>query len=273
MRGSWLAVAALALALPARGDVLRLSNGEALEGKIEEDEPGKPVRIRLDRGTLDIPRASVAGIERGPTRRDQYEERRKALGPGAGPRYELGLWCRKLGLEEEAGREFQEAIRIDPGHVPSREALGHERVGGAWLDPVEAKRAKGFVLVDGKWLSPEEREREIERLSREIEGWKVRAEKAEADAEARRRELEETLGRMRAREADWLALRSEIDRLRAELSRPAIVVIQPAPCPYGIVHPPGHSCGRPGCGLPENAKGPGPPPPPVVHPPPTTTAP
>jgi hypothetical protein len=71
-------------------------------------------------------------------------------------RYELGLWARKSGLEQEARAEFERVIAAEDDHAGARKALGFERAAGKWHTREEALAAKGLVQRNGSWLLPEE---------------------------------------------------------------------------------------------------------------------
>ncbi|HEU4394778.1 MAG TPA: HEAT repeat domain-containing protein [Planctomycetota bacterium] len=82
---------------------------------------------------------------------------KSAAAKTADDRFAVGLWCREKGLLAEASAEFREAVRLDPEHAASREALGDRRVDGRWVGTAEAMARKGLVLHDGRWLLPEEK--------------------------------------------------------------------------------------------------------------------
>ena len=88
--------------------------------------------------------------------RDAWAER-SAAAKTATDRYALGVWCRDKGLLPEATAEFREAVRLDPEHAASREALGERRVDGRWTTPEEAMARKGLVRHEGRWVLPEEK--------------------------------------------------------------------------------------------------------------------
>jgi hypothetical protein len=84
---------------------------------------------------------------------------KSAAAKSASDRYALGMWCREKGLLPEASAEFREAVRLDPAHSASREALGEQKVDGRWVSPEAAMESKGLVRHDGRWVLPEEKAR------------------------------------------------------------------------------------------------------------------
>ena len=158
------------------GDLVTLKDGREWEGTIES-ESDQQVVIRTVGGPLAISRSDIATIDRGPTRREQYEERRGALAEDDVDGH-LGLarWCRAQGFTREAEYHFQLALALDPENAEAHQALGHEQVDGRWLTHEEAMKAQGLVRYEGRWLDPAEAERaKAEGLRRELEqSWRKR---------------------------------------------------------------------------------------------------
>jgi hypothetical protein len=104
--------------------------------------------------------AGIAGAGEGasPAALREAWAARSAAAKSAGDRYALGLWCRENGLLPESSAEFREAVRLDPDHAASREALGERRVDGRWTSPEEAMLRKGLVRHEGRWVLPEEKD-------------------------------------------------------------------------------------------------------------------
>ena len=86
-----------------------------------------------------------------------YQERAKKLDTkDAGGHYELGLWCDRKGLPDEARLEFEKVVALDPDHEGARHALGYVRHRDRWLSHDEAMKAKGLVRHEGSWMLKEE---------------------------------------------------------------------------------------------------------------------
>lgn len=64
--------------------------------------------------------------------RQEYEEKRLQAPQNAKGQFELGKWCEKKKLREEAIKAYERAIEIDPDHEGARKALGHKKVLGRW---------------------------------------------------------------------------------------------------------------------------------------------
>lgn len=164
-----LLVLALGFALyapAARADLVVLKDGRRIEGKVLEDSATK-VRVRTSLGELEFPRSEVVSIEKGKTKREEYEERRAAART-ADEFCELGLWCEKKHMRSEAKGCMERAIELDPDHAGAHGWLGHVSYRGEWMTPEERERRmqadreremleRGLVKYGDQWVTPEER--------------------------------------------------------------------------------------------------------------------
>jgi len=160
----------------AQADVLKLRDGRQWEGTILS-ESSQEVVIRTIGGPVTVPRNDIVAISRGPTRQQQYEERRRALAEGdVAGHLALARWCREQNLVAEARTEYEAVLTLDPENAEAHQALGHQQVDGRWLPFAEAMAARGLVEHDGRWLEPAEAERaEKEQSLREEERqWRQR---------------------------------------------------------------------------------------------------
>jgi len=117
---------ALALALGvARGDVVRLRNGNKFEGKIVEESDAE-VKIRTrEGGLLTFPRADVAGTERAEVSIDVYTKRAAALAENdAQGHLDLADYCLKQQLPSQALAELRKVLEIDPQNAAAKAKLG-----------------------------------------------------------------------------------------------------------------------------------------------------
>ncbi len=123
MRRHLAAVALLAAAVLARADVLRLKNGQVLEGKIVV-ETSKEVRIRVGGSELTVPREQVAEIEKGEAPLDVYKQRAAALkDDDADGHYELACYCLERRLVPEAIAELRRTLELRKDHAEARAKL------------------------------------------------------------------------------------------------------------------------------------------------------
>lgn len=177
-----LAAALLTLA----ADVVVLRNGYRFEGAILSDD-GTRLVLRRRWDTIPIESGEVLKVEKGPLSWEQYAEKAKALGAGAGVKERLALakWCREQGLVEEARAEYEAALAKDPENAEARAALNWRKEGGAWV--------RDLPLWAADWLkacppdpAPAAAPEELERRRKRRDGAE---EWLKAAGEARAREL------------------------------------------------------------------------------------
>ena len=134
----------LSVAAPrAAADSFLLRDGTQVEGEVLrafKDEADRVDRweVRTVKGVRILAAAEVRTRKDGggPWPWRVFEEKFAFVdSKDARDNYELGLWARERGLESEAVRAFRRAIEADPDHVKARTALGHQRVGEAWVAP------------------------------------------------------------------------------------------------------------------------------------------
>ncbi len=123
-----LAVGSVALA-----DTVILSNGDKIEGKILEENE-QMVRIQTKYGPVSLAKRGIRSIVREGPAEDEYKEKAAAL---AKDHVELARWCKEKGLEDEAKKHYEMALKFDS-------------------DNADARKALGFVKKDDKWVKGEE---------------------------------------------------------------------------------------------------------------------
>ena len=175
----WCVLCAAASVPPARGDILHLSGGGLLEGRVTRE--GEGYRIVTRHGSSVIPSAQVVRLETRPLPEDEYAERAGTLAADdAMGHYALGLWCRQNNLSDQAKTHFETAVRLDPSLEGAWRAMGFLRDGSEWIAPAEYHRRRGEALFDGQWIPLAEamrRERQRETAAKSAraldEGWPI----------------------------------------------------------------------------------------------------
>lgn len=164
-----LSILFLALsALAARADVVVMKDGRRIEGRVVS-ETATTIKVATSLGELVLQRADVVSIERGKTRRQEYDERRAAA-KTADELHELGLWAEKQNMRREARECMQRAVELDPQHAGAHAWLGNVEYRGEWMRPEERERRmradreremaeQGLVQHEGRWVTPEERDK------------------------------------------------------------------------------------------------------------------
>ncbi len=141
------------------GDIIYLNTGGVIKGKIIKRDLDKLV-VRTPHGVTTVSTDDVDYIEEGGSLKEMYQERLKQIkDDDATAHYNLGVWLRNVGMYDEAKKEFEKVIKIDPNHDYARCELGYVRKGGKWLTQEEYKKSEGYVKYEGKWVLKEEAEK------------------------------------------------------------------------------------------------------------------
>jgi hypothetical protein len=83
--------------------------------------------------------------------RVEYLDRKDRLLSSARGHWELGLWCERNGLEDEARSQFSEVIRLDPSRDAAWERLGYSKVDGRWMTEAQVAAAEAQEEANKVW--------------------------------------------------------------------------------------------------------------------------
>ena len=207
------------IAVPVLADDVYLVNGRKFEGVIAETTDTQ-VRIRMQGGTLSLPKEQVLRVDQGDSNLAEYLRRKDLLKKNptarAGDWLELSRWAHGRELDQAARESALAAAVLDP----KLESLGPVLRGyGYVLDPqldrwipyADSMRRRGFVQVSGQWISREEYQARLQ---------------AQEEENARRYAARQEAARA-ARE-DRLAALAELSLVRQMSQQPA----EPSPYPY-----------------------------------------
>ncbi len=186
----WLAGLSLVAFYSAftEADTVVLNNGGKIEGIVTEE--GDWYLVEMDAGTARIRRSEVATVLDRKTTLEEYREKAAKLAENdAQGHYQLGMWCKSIGLARCARLEFRKTIVANPDHAEARKELGYVKHEGAWMTEEQAMTAKGFVRYEGAWIPREERDLRESLKAKE----KLEAQVRKAEAEARKAEMETKL--------------------------------------------------------------------------------
>jgi hypothetical protein len=154
----------LLLAVPAFADDVYLVNGRKFEGVIAETA-GSQVRIRMQGGTLSLPKDQVLRVEAGDSNLAEFLRRKEALkkspAAGAADWVELARWARAKELDQATREAALAAATLDPraaGLAPILRGYGYvlDPQLDRWVPYADSMRRRGFVLAGGQWLTHEE---------------------------------------------------------------------------------------------------------------------
>ncbi|MBL8861785.1 MAG: hypothetical protein JNK02_07205 [Planctomycetes bacterium] len=156
----------VALAGPARADLLVTKDGRRFEGKVVSETPSA-VKFRTGAGEIEIPRAQIESLTLGKTKAEELAERERAART-AEEVFQVAKWAGEQGLKSHEKRLMRRALELDQKHAGAN--LYHGRVlwKGEWLEPAERDRrareeedaamlARGLVRFEDRWVTPEER--------------------------------------------------------------------------------------------------------------------
>jgi len=215
------------VALPLCADDVYLVNGRKFEGVIAETA-GSQVRIRMQGGTLSLPKEQVLRVDAGDSNLAEYLRRKDLLKKNPSTRaadwLELSRWAHGRELDQ-AGRESAlAAAALDPkleGLAPVLRGYGYvlDPQLDRWIPYADSMRRRGFVQVSGQWISREEYQARLQ---------------AQEEENARRYAARQEAARA-ARE-DRLAALAELSVVR-QLAQPE------APNPYSIYGAPYYGYG------------------------------
>jgi hypothetical protein len=233
----------LLLAVPAFADDVYLVNGRKFEGVIAETS-GTQVRIRMQGGSISLPKDQVLRVEAGDSNLAEYLRRKEALkkspAAGAADWLELARWARAKELDQATREAALTAATFDPrnpGLAPILRGYGYvlDPQLDRWVSYSDSMRRRGFVLANGQWLTRDELQ-----------------EKQRAQEEAAARYAAARQEAARAAREDRLATLAEISAAR-QLAQPDPSQYSPQYQPFygnpfygGVVVSPGFFGGDPG---------------------------
>jgi hypothetical protein len=161
-------IAALLVAGTASADVVRLRNGDLLEGRATD--LGESVQVIRGDQTVVLPWSQVEVVRRDATAADEFESRRATVKDSdAKGLLALALWARRQGLLEESRSAAEAAVAAEPGNAGARELLGEGKTCDGWKCGEAMLKSKGFVHRDGRWMLQSESDALDRRAARESE--------------------------------------------------------------------------------------------------------
>ena len=84
----------------------------------------------------------------------EFEEKFEALAEGDEEAHEeLGKWCLKNDLEDQARDVWEKLLAINDKNRAARTGLGYKLVQGKWLDADEYHAFRGDIRIGGEWMS------------------------------------------------------------------------------------------------------------------------
>ncbi len=139
----------------ARGDVLELTNGGRIKGRVVNDgKTDKSVYvIETAEGQLSIARAHVKRVEFTSDQEAEYRELARTSPDTVEAHWKLSEWCRENKLRDLSEQHLARILELDPNHAEARGFLGFRNKDGQWLNQDGVMAARGLVKYEGKYVS------------------------------------------------------------------------------------------------------------------------
>jgi hypothetical protein len=222
----------------ARADVLELTNGGRVEGRIVQDSAADKTRFTIELpagGRLTITRSEVSRVDTTSEFEAQYTELARTSPDTIEAHWKLSEWCREHRLRNLSQQHLARILELDPNHAEARTLLGFRKAGGQWMTRDQVMAARGMVKYDGRYVTRQHVElldrqkkvessqsdwtKELDRLRRWLTGRRTdRAAEARADILAIRDPMAtEAIVALIRRENDpelrrlWIEVASKLD--------------------------------------------------------------
>ena len=170
----------------AHADIVYLSNGGVLEGKVRYE--GDKVIIEQPNGWITIAADKIDRIETKNSNVQEFDERFDALVKRNAPADDfvsLAQFAASVGMNTRAEQAYKKAIAVDPDNAAARQALGFEKFQGQWMTSDDANAARGLIKHNGVWVTPAALQ-ELLKKEKDIELVRVQLDLKRAQAEVER---------------------------------------------------------------------------------------
>ncbi len=149
----------------AWGDILRLKNGNELEGRVTLLADGN-YRVFMEEGRIVlIPSIDVVKQITAEAPIDRLQRSLKELAPqDRDGLVELAAWAERKGLHKSVVKVYRRILTLDPHHPLARERLGYVAYRNRWV-PRDELEENGLLRFRGGWKTPSEVEKIREKES------------------------------------------------------------------------------------------------------------
>lgn len=153
----------------ARGDVLELTNGGRIKGRIVNDpKADKSVYvIESAGGRLTIARAHVKRADLSSDQESEYQKLASTSPDTVEAHWKLSEWCRERKLRDLSEQHLARILELDPEHAEARNLLGFRKKDGQWMTQDGVMATRGLVMYEGKYVTTQhielmQRKKEVE---------------------------------------------------------------------------------------------------------------
>jgi hypothetical protein len=149
----------LSLTAPAWGDVIELSSGGHLEGKVlpadESNRTTSTIELAAG-GRVTVPRTQIVKIDPVSDIEAQYNKLARSSPDTVESHWKLAEFCREQKLLDQRRRHLERILELDPNHKDARAALGYRQKNGQWMSRDDEMSSRGLVMYQGNWLAPQQ---------------------------------------------------------------------------------------------------------------------
>jgi hypothetical protein len=152
-------VACSPLAVSSRADVIELSTGGHLEGKVlpadESNHTTSTIELAVG-GRVTVPRSQIVKIDSVSEVEAQYNKLARSSPDTVESHWKLAEFCREQKLLDQRRRHLERILELDPNHKEARAALGFRQKNGQWMNRDDEMASRGLVMYQGNWLAPQQ---------------------------------------------------------------------------------------------------------------------
>lgn len=147
-----------AVVASSRADVIELTSGGQLEGKIVQSDDGDKSAFIIDLaagGRVTIPRSEVTRVDATNDAEAEYQKLARSSPDTVEAHSKLAEWCRQHKLTADGQRHLERILELDPNHAEARAALGFRQKDGKWMNRDDVMASRGLVMYEGKYVTPQ----------------------------------------------------------------------------------------------------------------------
>lgn len=155
-------ILAWGVAAPLQADLVKLSNGGELRGRIVRNAPaGKPSSESIQLETLTgatvvVHKSQTQFVTMRSLAVEEYESRARHVADTLEAQWELSEWCRQKTLSKQREVHLLKVVEHDPHHEKAQVALCRVWNAGAWIDRDELMTSQGYVKYKGRYITTQE---------------------------------------------------------------------------------------------------------------------
>lgn len=142
----------------SRADVIELTSGGQLEGKIVQSDDGDKLVFIIDLavgGRVTIPRSEVTRVDATNDAEAEYQKLARSSPDTVEAHWKLAEWCRQHKLTGDGQRHLERILELNPNHAEARAALGFRQKDGKWMNRDDVMASRGLVIYEGKYVTPQ----------------------------------------------------------------------------------------------------------------------